>query len=86
MTPAGTSNELDVQNDWEENTHTHTHTRVRIRQDRIFFVQLTTKSRIGNHSRLMPSLLKVMTKQLLVQVKGMFYRENTVSHHSYDSP
>ena len=24
MTPAGTSNELDVQNGWEENTHTHT--------------------------------------------------------------
>ena len=23
MTPAGTSNELDVQNKWEENTHTH---------------------------------------------------------------
>ena len=23
MTPAGTSNELDVQNEWEENTHTH---------------------------------------------------------------
>ena len=26
MTPAGTSNELDVQNGWEENTHTNTHT------------------------------------------------------------
>ena len=25
MTPAGTSNELDVQNEWEENTHTHMH-------------------------------------------------------------
>ena len=25
MTPAGTSNELDVQNEWEENTHAHTH-------------------------------------------------------------
>ena len=24
MTPAGTSNELDVQNEWEENKHTHT--------------------------------------------------------------
>ena len=23
MTPAGTSNELDVQNGWEENTHKH---------------------------------------------------------------
>ena len=23
MTPAGTSNELDVQNEWEENTHTY---------------------------------------------------------------
>ena len=23
--PAGTSNKLDVQNEWEENTHTHTH-------------------------------------------------------------
>ena len=23
MTPAGTSNELDVQNEWEEYTHTH---------------------------------------------------------------
>ena len=28
MTPAGTSNELDVQNEWEENTHTHTHYRM----------------------------------------------------------
>ena len=26
MTPAGTSDELDVQNGWEENTPTHTHT------------------------------------------------------------
>ena len=25
MTPAGTSNEHDVQNEWEENTHTHTY-------------------------------------------------------------
>ena len=25
VTPAGTSNELDVQNEWEENTHTHTY-------------------------------------------------------------
>ena len=24
MTPVGTSNELEVQNEWEENTHTHT--------------------------------------------------------------
>ena len=24
VTPAGRSNELDVQNEWEENTHTHT--------------------------------------------------------------
>ena len=24
LTPAGTSNELDVQNEWDENTHTHT--------------------------------------------------------------
>ena len=24
VTPASTSNELDVQNKWEENTHTHT--------------------------------------------------------------
>ena len=24
VTPAGKSNELDVQNKWEENTHTHT--------------------------------------------------------------
>ena len=24
VTPTGTSNELDVQNEWEENTHTHT--------------------------------------------------------------
>ena len=23
VTPASTSNELDVQNEWEENTHTH---------------------------------------------------------------
>ena len=23
MTPAGTSNELDLQNEWEKNTHTH---------------------------------------------------------------
>ena len=27
VTPAGTSNELDVQNGWEENTHTHRDTR-----------------------------------------------------------
>ena len=25
MIPAGTSNELVAQNEWEENTHTHTH-------------------------------------------------------------
>ena len=28
VTPAGTSNELDVQNEWEENTHTHTQSSV----------------------------------------------------------
>ena len=26
VTPAGASNELDAQNEWEENKHTHTHT------------------------------------------------------------
>ena len=36
MTPAGTSNELDVQNGWEENTHTH-------RQD-FFPIKSVTKS------------------------------------------
>ena len=30
MTPADTSNELDVQNEWEENTHTHTHGRIEV--------------------------------------------------------
>ena len=30
MTPAGTFNELDVQHEWEENTH-HTHTRTHTR-------------------------------------------------------
>ena len=35
MTPAGTSNELDVQNGREENTHTHTHSRsTYLRRDR----------------------------------------------------
>ena len=29
VTPAGTSNELDVQNEWEENTHTHTTNSIR---------------------------------------------------------
>ena len=28
MTPAGTSNELDVQNEWEENTHTQQKTTI----------------------------------------------------------
>ena len=29
------SNELDVQNEWEENTHTHTHTQTKITGTRI---------------------------------------------------
>ena len=29
VTPAGTSNELDVQNVWEENIHTHAHTKLK---------------------------------------------------------
>ena len=33
MTPAGASNELDVQNEWEENTHTHTHIAVGLSQE-----------------------------------------------------
>ena len=42
MTPAGTSNELDVQNGWEENTHTHTHTAAVLAR----FVVVITFSRV----------------------------------------
>ena len=34
VTPAGTSNELDVQNEWEENTHTHTHTHTKRKKNK----------------------------------------------------
>ena len=37
VTPAaGTSNELDAQNEWEENTHTHTHTERYLRTEYIY--------------------------------------------------
>ena len=32
VTPAGTSNELDVQNVWEEIIHTHTHTHTKLKK------------------------------------------------------
>ena len=51
MTPAGTSNELDVQNEWEENTHTHTqipHARSRYSNSIIN----TTSSEFSNDVRL----------------------------------
>ena len=58
------SNELDVQNEWEENTYTHIETKFSgTHGDRgglIFPVQLTT-SRIGNLTRLIHTLLYVMT-------------------------
>ena len=38
VTPAGTSNELDVQNGWEENTQTHT------------YILVHTYMRLGTHS------------------------------------
>ena len=48
VTPAGTSNELDVQNEWEENTHTHTHTRInRVRLPILLVVSRTGKMNIS---------------------------------------
>ena len=40
MTPAGTSNEFDVQNEWEENTH-NTHAADMERKTRYIFSRLT---------------------------------------------
>ena len=42
MTPAGTSNELDVQNEWEENTH-HTHT-LRTKRERKWYKKYSEKA------------------------------------------
>ena len=39
VTPAGTSNELDVQNEWEENTHTQS--RKKVDQERTYDVFLS---------------------------------------------
>ena len=40
VTPAGTSNEFDVQNEWEENTH-NTHAADMERKTRYIFSRLT---------------------------------------------
>ena len=40
MTPAGTSNELDVQNGWEENKHTHTHTLIELYCSIVLIIEL----------------------------------------------
>ena len=41
VTPAGSSNELDVQNEWEENTHTHTHTHTSVAPDQKFSLKVS---------------------------------------------
>ena len=47
MTPAGTSNELDVQNEWEEkNTHTHLYTESRLN----YYLSLS-KTALSLHSK-----------------------------------
>ena len=46
VTPAGTSNELDVQNVWEENIHTHAHTK--LKKPIAPVVQLVTSSKPSN--------------------------------------
>ena len=42
-TPAGTSNELDVQNNWEENTHT------RVGRPVLMFLRLPSPSALLQH-------------------------------------
>ena len=48
MTPAGTSNELDVQNEWEENTHTHTYKK---HDTKILLIDYYYCSSSAEHSR-----------------------------------
>ena len=45
VTPAGTSNELDVQNEWEENTHTHKHTLIPPWEDQCEWHRMTRMTR-----------------------------------------
>ena len=60
MTPAGTSNELDVQNEWEENTHTTLLTKgfkERPFLPKVFFAQLCctySRSQLIRHEFFIP--------------------------------
>ena len=45
VTPAGTSNELDVQNGWEENTHTHRSEKDKRVQRFVFFANNLSRLR-----------------------------------------
>ena len=47
MTPAGTSNKLDVQNGWEENTHTQRHEQDAICNTSLSFLQKNASSMFG---------------------------------------
>ena len=53
VTPAGTSNELDVQNEWEENTHTHK------RSDGMYVCMVIPYSRVWINRVRLPILLVV---------------------------
>ena len=44
MTPADASNELDVQNEWEENTHKHTNTLLLLLSSHMLFVVVSNIS------------------------------------------
>ena len=53
MTPAGTSNERDVQNEWEENTHTHMEGTSCLISFRMVFLYLVTTDWIFDIIRLL---------------------------------
>ena len=71
MTPAGTSNELDVQNGWEENTHTHTHLYEGL------FLSLSQQAQWGVGSR---SILLIYDLSLAVLLPAVCNERNAEFH------
>ena len=86
VTPAGTSNELDVQNEWEENTHTNTHIRARFTAVYAYMGTVTHIARVWINRVRLPILLVVnWTGKMNISLSA-FAPENLVSRDGFGIP